>query len=136
LIAHSTCIGCGVAMYTASTVSSASRSSYEPCLVAMSYLSANSPAEAIDRLPTATTSLVGDVGTWLANRDAMFPVPMIPQRSFVSGAVKAVVSRQFVGMGQNFMAPAAMSAMKWRPPMMKTPISGMTLIKAPAITVE
>ena len=37
---------------------------------------------------------------------------------------------------QNFIAPAAMSAMKWRPPMMKTPIRGMTLISAPAITIE
>src|SRR3954447_3081818 len=84
LIAHSTCIGCGVAIYTASTFSSASRSSYEPCRFAMSHLSAKALAESIDRLPTATTSLVGDVGTWLANREAMFPVPMMPQRSLLS----------------------------------------------------
>ena len=85
LIAHSGCIGCGVATYTASTVSSASSSSYEPCRLVMFYLSAKALAESIDRLPTATTALVADVGTWLANLEAMLPVPRMPQRSGVSG---------------------------------------------------
>ena len=74
----------------------------------MFHLSAKALAESIDRLPTATTALAADVGTWLANRDAMFPVPMIPQRSLVSVKRSPVQGCE----GQNFMAPAAMSAMK------------------------
>ena len=98
----------------------------------MPYLSPNSSADSIDRLPTATTSSVADDGTWLANRDAMLPVPRIPQRSLVCRQEVPLIGAV---QGQNFMAPAAMSAMKWRPPMMKTPINGITLISAPAITM-
>ncbi|GAA3133806.1 hypothetical protein GCM10010530_62750 [Kribbella aluminosa] len=88
----------------------------------------------MDRLPTATTSLVFDVGTWLANREAILPVPMMPQRSVWSVKRDPVVG--FVVSGQNFMAPAARSAMNERAPIRKTPIRGMTLINAPAITIE
>lgn len=37
---------------------------------------------------------------------------------------------------QNFMAPAARLAMKWREPIRKTPISGITDMNAPAMTID
>src|SRR3954451_12020606 len=100
----------------------------------MSHLSAKALAESRDRLPTATTSLVFDVGTWLANREAMLPVPMMPQRSLWSVKRNPVDVGEGQNFRQNFIAPAARSAMNERAPIRKTPISGMTLIRAPAIT--
>src|SRR3989442_220792 len=64
----------------------------------MSHLSAKVFADSRDRLPRATTSLVFEVGTWLANREAMLPVPMMPQRSLWS-VIRDPVSGLSVGSG-------------------------------------